>query len=419
MLIKRVTGPASLEPTSRAAQADLPSSGAGAGAGAKVAGPTYGEGPPDYVPKAVLFPGSHCGRRDTGQPPWHAHGTGLFDKWWPAAMGRSEDRGGSNPTESMRIEFGRELRRCRTDAGLSQAALARRISYHRAYVSQVELARECPSERFALACDKALGADGALVEILCGREDSAGTSRRYLRRAPAGRPGVVHQGIPTSLDEVFDLELSRSRILRLASDGMRLAEGLFDLNLTVEVDIGRDGWAVVRYGHEYLNVSDQPHGRVFRDLWFENTAGGPLPIEPIHTGRPKFMIIRHHDAAGMARFAVDFTPPIRPGKSAVARYVCDCGGRFIHNHFWQQAIRRHTLQASIVVRQHGAGSLVGCSASRYRRDGAEVSRTDGLEWQSYKGDIVVAVTRRYLRPDEILELRWKISPSLDPMLSTS
>lgn len=72
----------------------------------------------------------------------------------------------SFPAAALLQHLGRELRRLRIQADLSsQAALARRISYTRAYVAQVELARETPSARFVHACDEALHTGGALMEL--------------------------------------------------------------------------------------------------------------------------------------------------------------------------------------------------------------------------------------------------------------
>ena len=79
----------------------------------------------------------------------------------PAAAPRD-----SSPAATLLQHLGRELRRLRIQADLSsQAALARRISYTRAYVAQVELAREAPSARFVHACDEVLHTGGALMEL--------------------------------------------------------------------------------------------------------------------------------------------------------------------------------------------------------------------------------------------------------------
>ncbi|MGH3778908.1 MAG: helix-turn-helix domain-containing protein [Pseudonocardiaceae bacterium] len=79
----------------------------------------------------------------------------------PAAAPRD-----SSPAATLLKHLGRELRRRRIQADLSsQAALAKKISYTRAYIAQVELAREVPAARFVHACDEALHTGGALMEL--------------------------------------------------------------------------------------------------------------------------------------------------------------------------------------------------------------------------------------------------------------
>jgi ribosome-binding protein aMBF1 (putative translation factor) len=69
----------------------------------------------------------------------------------------------TEPVRLLAIRFGEELRRRRRDAGLHQHDLADRIAYHRFYLSQVERGRQVPAEQFAMLCDRALEARGALM----------------------------------------------------------------------------------------------------------------------------------------------------------------------------------------------------------------------------------------------------------------
>src|ERR687897_492318 len=69
----------------------------------------------------------------------------------------------TEPVRLLAIRFGEELRRRRREAGLHQHDLADRIAYHRSYLSQVERGRQVPAEQFAMLCDRALEADGALM----------------------------------------------------------------------------------------------------------------------------------------------------------------------------------------------------------------------------------------------------------------
>ncbi|WBB80211.1 helix-turn-helix transcriptional regulator [Micromonospora sp. WMMD882] len=61
--------------------------------------------------------------------------------------------------------FAGELRRLRTDAGLSQEALGERIGYSASLVAAVEQCRRPPLEEFAERCDKALQSGGLLRRI--------------------------------------------------------------------------------------------------------------------------------------------------------------------------------------------------------------------------------------------------------------
>jgi transcriptional regulator with XRE-family HTH domain len=87
----------------------------------------------------------------------------------------------TDPVRLLAIRFGEELRRRRRDAGLHQHDLADRIAYHRSYLSQVERGRQVPAEQFAMLCDRALEARGALI----GRFRELATEREAQRREVA------------------------------------------------------------------------------------------------------------------------------------------------------------------------------------------------------------------------------------------
>ncbi|MEV6984489.1 Scr1 family TA system antitoxin-like transcriptional regulator [Sphaerisporangium sp. NPDC051017] len=70
-----------------------------------------------------------------------------------------------NSGESPRVIFGRELRRFRREAGLSQEQLAARIDYTSAQISAVENARRAPTEAFTKLCDEVLELGGALLRL--------------------------------------------------------------------------------------------------------------------------------------------------------------------------------------------------------------------------------------------------------------
>ncbi|WP_196778142.1 helix-turn-helix domain-containing protein [Lentzea aerocolonigenes] len=66
-------------------------------------------------------------------------------------------------TTSGGDEFGRELRRLREQAGLTQVQLAARLGYHHTYVSKIESGTREPRIAFASKADDVLGAGGALL----------------------------------------------------------------------------------------------------------------------------------------------------------------------------------------------------------------------------------------------------------------
>lgn len=76
--------------------------------------------------------------------------------------------------------FAVELRRWRDVRGLSRAGLAKKIDYHRSYVSKVESGTERPSREFAAHVEEALHAGGALQAAF--REFEA--TRMTTSRAP-------------------------------------------------------------------------------------------------------------------------------------------------------------------------------------------------------------------------------------------
>ena len=86
-------------------------------------------------------------------------------------------------TERVRllaIRFGEELRRRRREAGLHQHDLADRIAYHRSYLSQVERGRQVPAAQFAMLCDQALEAGGALMGMFRELADEREARRREV-----------------------------------------------------------------------------------------------------------------------------------------------------------------------------------------------------------------------------------------------
>ncbi len=70
-----------------------------------------------------------------------------------------------DPSKSPIAYFGYELRKHRTEAGLSQGQLAARVNYSIGTISGVERGQQSPTMGFAQKCDEALELDGALARI--------------------------------------------------------------------------------------------------------------------------------------------------------------------------------------------------------------------------------------------------------------
>lgn len=85
--------------------------------------------------------------------------------------------------------FGHELRRRRTQAGLTQRQLAERVSYSREMVAAVERGRRYGSEQLAVRCDAILRTDGSLTRLwpMVESEQVAADRRRGPRTGRAER----------------------------------------------------------------------------------------------------------------------------------------------------------------------------------------------------------------------------------------
>jgi transcriptional regulator with XRE-family HTH domain len=70
-----------------------------------------------------------------------------------------------DPASSVLAFFGAELRRLRTQAGVSQEDLAQQISYSASLVGMIETARRAPARDFAERCDVVLSTGGALARL--------------------------------------------------------------------------------------------------------------------------------------------------------------------------------------------------------------------------------------------------------------
>jgi transcriptional regulator with XRE-family HTH domain len=70
-----------------------------------------------------------------------------------------------DPSASVPAFFGAELRHHRKAAGLTQEELGEQINYTGALIGMIETTLRAPTLRFAEACDRVLGTDGALTRM--------------------------------------------------------------------------------------------------------------------------------------------------------------------------------------------------------------------------------------------------------------
>jgi len=186
-----------------------------------------------------------------------------------------------------------------------------------------------------------------------------------------------------------------------------LAGNIVELDLKIEFDIVGDGRAAVSYRHELMNMSNRPLTKIVRELWFEHMTG-PLVITPASDPQRRIAIQRMHDTATLATFACQISPAIRPGEAGVVGYTCE-GGQFLDDHYWREALRRYTRHLTIQLRHHGGGQLTVCTAVEEHPDGSENSATEELMWDYEGNDVVITLTRDYLRPNQAVTLRWAVS----------
>lgn len=84
----------------------------------------------------------------------------------------------NRPADDSTNVFAVELKRWRDVRGLSRAALATRLGYHRSYVSKIESGSERPSREFATSAEEVLHAGGALRTAFREFEAHRGTPIR-------------------------------------------------------------------------------------------------------------------------------------------------------------------------------------------------------------------------------------------------
>jgi len=261
--------------------------------------------------------------------------------------------------------------------------------------------------------------DGGLFEVIEDRIDQPVASAvewgpeqvEDTGRSYAGLSANAATDVSENTQRLGQRLLKLKKVQRLSdrdiSQFAHLAGHIIDLDLRIDIEISGNGAARLTYRFEVLNMTDRPLTRLSRDLWFQYTSG-ELTIRPLADSTRRVAIQRIHDAPNLAKFACQLSPAIQPGESAVVGYTCE-GGRFEDALYWRQAVPRYTRHFTINLRHGDAGDLISCSAVEEHDDGSENSATEELIWDDEGDDVIITLTRDYLRPNQSVTLRWTVT----------
>ncbi|MFE7744888.1 hypothetical protein [Nocardia sp. NPDC057455] len=238
------------------------------------------------------------------------------------------------------------------------------------------------------------------------------TQPASIARMATGLDGAIRSDndIPDAMHTIAKKLVALARVLRIdAQETARLASlagQVVELEMHVSIDIQRDGLSTVCYRHELFNMSEQPITRIAREVWFEHTPNG-IHISPSSDGTRKVIIQRIHDTPGLSKFACQISPPIRPGETGTIQYECK-GGQFVSDHYWRQGLPRYTRHVTITLRHNEVGRLLDYSATEEQVNGSEQSISEDLIWDNDGDDVIVTLTRDYLRPGQSVTVRWDV-----------
>jgi tetratricopeptide (TPR) repeat protein len=221
------------------------------------------------------------------------------------------------PEPTTQVTFAAELRRLRGEVSLR--ALARRACCSKSVIGDIETGRRLPTPRIAGALDKAVGADGKLVEL-------AEAERQQAERATTTAPDQAVDGLLLDWDSVFRRDFLKgtgvaaaaltglgaeqtldadSHDLLIAHKDLRAAHGRLD-NL-------RGAQAVYSQAREHHQqilawlttaTSDTERQRIAA---FAADTGGFVGFLTYDLGQAELAIAHYRDAAGHAQTAGDIS----------------------------------------------------------------------------------------------------------------
>jgi hypothetical protein len=205
--------------------------------------------------------------------------------------------------------------------------------------------------------------------------------------------------------------LALSRSLRLTPEETkqisRLTGILIVLALDINIEIHGNGDSEITYRYHMLNMKSRPVSRVSLDFWFKHVYA-PLSIEPSEPYARSIVVQPIHSMNSQVKFFCQMSPPLAPGETRIIEYV-GVGGRFVDERFWRLTVQWFTRHATIRVHQRATSRLISCAAVEYRQDGVELGANEDIVWE-YDDDseVVITLTRDYLRPGGALTLWWDV-----------
>lgn len=142
------------------------------------------------------------------------------------------------PHTSLWHFLGSELRLWRVQAGLSMDELGERVHFSGDTIAKVEKAERSANPRLIEACDRELGAAGALTRLLTLATEHAGDANQDHRNPQPAPPSTTSGAIPAAPGDEVD-ELSRALVRRhLSASTVRALADLVQTLRRLDDEIG-------------------------------------------------------------------------------------------------------------------------------------------------------------------------------------